>query len=489
MRIRFLFVVLLCSSMAFAQSLEEQFRSFSQNAHQRYSDFRDAANKKYSDFMRQTWDYYKMSAAFTQPEEKMVPPVVYEEPIHAHSVSTQVEVSESIPYTEVEPLPEPASAPEPIAPIEENKQKTVVYTFSYYGTQFTFRYPEHIRIYLTDLGENTLADEWERLSGDAFNNLIRDCILVRDVYQLCDWAYLMMLQQLGETIYGKTNEAVFLQAYIYSQSGYAMRLAKKDQNLYLLIGSKYQLYNVNYFEFDDTYFYAWGATDEDGFYICKGKFDSEQPLDLRIRSEQAFAADMVRVPMRTSKMAISASCVVNSNLIDFYNAYPTGTFGDNIGSRWVAYANAPVEESVRQMLYPTLKDAINGQTEKQAVTRLLNWVQTAFAYKYDDDVWGYDRAFFPSETLYYPYADCEDRSILLSRIVRDLLGLDVILVYYPGHLATAVGFNEDVSGEYLMYNGRKYVVCDPTFVGAPIGKSMPGMDNQQALVIPLSSVL
>ena len=152
MRIRFLFVVLLCSSMAFAQSLEEQFRSFSQNAHQRYSDFRDAANKKYSDFMRQTWDYYKMSAAFTQPEEKMVPPVVYEEPIHAHSVSTQVEVSESIPYTEVEPLPEPASAPEPIAPIEENKQKTVVYTFSYYGTQFTFRYPEHIRIYLTDLG-------------------------------------------------------------------------------------------------------------------------------------------------------------------------------------------------------------------------------------------------------------------------------------------------------------------------------------------------
>ena len=489
MRIRFLLVVLLCSSMVFAQSLEEQFRKFSQDAQQRYSDFRATANKQYADFMRQTWDYYKMSPAFTQPDEKKVPPVVYEEPIQANQASQQVAVSETIPYAEVEPLPEPAPAPQPIAPIEENQQKSAVYTFSYFGTQFKFRYPEHVGISLTDLEENTLADVWERMSGEAFNNLIRDCILVRDVYQLCDWAYLMMLQQLSETIYGKTNEAVLLQAFIYSQSGYAMRLAKKDNRLYLLIGSKYQLYNVNYFEFDDSYFYALGASGEDGFYICKGKFDSEQPLDLRIRSEQAFAADMVRVPMRTSKMAISASCVVNSNLIDFYNAYPTGTFGNNIGSRWAAYANAPVEESVRQTLYPTLQTAIDGQTEKQAVTRLLNWVQTAFTYKYDDDVWGYDRAFFPSETLYYPYADCEERSILLSRIIRDLLGLDVILVYYPGHLATAVGFNEDVSGEYLMYNGRKYVVCDPTFVGAPIGKSMPGMDNQQALVISLSSVL
>lgn len=56
---------------------------------------------------------------------------------------------------------------------------------------------------------------------------------------------------------------------------------------------------------------------------------------------------------------------------------------------------------------------------------ILNWVQTGSEYEYDDKVWRHDRAFFAEETLYYPYCDCEDRSILFSRFVRDLLGLDV----------------------------------------------------------------
>jgi uncharacterized caspase-like protein len=87
--------------------------------------------------------------------------------------------------------------------------------------------------------------------------------------------------------------------------------------------------------------------------------------------------------------------------------------------------------------------------------------------------------------LYYPYADCEDRSILFSRLVRDLLGLDVVLVYYPGHLATAVHFAQEVAGDYLQCKGKRYVVCDPTYVGAPVGRTIPGMNNQEAQIIAL----
>ena len=119
--------------------------------------------------------------------------------------------------------------------------------------------------------------------------------------------------------------------------------------------------------------------------------------------------------------------------------------------------------------------------------RLLNWVQTAFVYEYDDKVWGDDRAFFPEETLYYPYCDCEDRSILLSRLVRDLLGLKAMLIYYPGHLAMAVGFTQDVKGDYILLQGKKYVVCDPTYIGALVGVTMEGMDNETAKVILLDS--
>ena len=117
--------------------------------------------------------------------------------------------------------------------------------------------------------------------------------------------------------------------------------------------------------------------------------------------------------------------------------------------------------------------------------RLLNWVQTSLVYEYDDKVWGHDRAFFAEESLFYPYADCEDRSILISRLVRDLLGLKTILIYYPGHLAMAVGFTEDVKGDYILLNGHKFVVCDPTYIGARVGETMPKMDNATAKVILL----
>ena len=111
------------------------------------------------------------------------------------------------------------------------------------------------------------------------------------------------------------------------------------------------------------------------------------------------------------------------------------------------YANTPMDSESEQTLYPALRAAIKGLSEKEAVERLLNFVQTAFVYEYDDKVWGQDRAFFAEETLNYPYCDCEDRSILFSRLVRDLVGIDVALIYYPGHLATAVRFTETVKGD------------------------------------------
>ena len=76
-------------------------------------------------------------------------------------------------------------------------------------------------------------------------------------------------------------------------------------------------------------------------------------------------------------------------------------------------------------------------------------------------------------------------AILFSRLVRDLLGLKVLLVYYPGHLATAVCFTDNVTGDYISLNNQKYVVCDPTYIGAPVGATMPDMDNSSAKVILL----
>lgn len=53
------------------------------------------------------------------------------------------------------------------------------------------------------------------------------------------------------------------------------------------------------------------------------------------------------------------------------------------------------------------------------------------------------------------------------------------------HLAAAVRFTDSMNGDYLTLDGERYTVCDPTYIGAPAGMTMPGMDNRSASVIQL----
>ena len=474
--------ILICCSilssviLASAQSMEERYRAFQQAAKQDYSDFRDAVNARYVDFLRAAWEYYTVSPAIPHPEEEPVPPVIYDD--------KQQQDDKQIKGDQV-PQPTPTPTPQPVAPIIENDEDSKVVHITYYGTSFAFRAPKNKSISLPDIKAQTLAAAWEDLASEEYDNLMYDCLSARDNYQLCDWAYLSLLQQLTETLYPNSNAAVLLQAFIYANSGYQMRLAVTENGrLHMLIGSDYTFYDRGFYDIDGEKFFPLEELNE-GIAICNGSFENEKPLSLLIANEQHLSSVPTAMPKRKAQSGLTATCSVNKNLIDFYNTYPTGHYGDDFGTRWAAYANSPLDDAIRQELYPQLRSAIRGVPEAQAVNKLLNWVQTAFEYEYDDKVWGTDRAFFPAESLYYPYCDCEDRSILFSRIIRDLLDLDVVLLYYPGHLATAVNFHQDIHGDYLMIDGRKFIVCDPTYIGAPIGATMPDMDNKSAKIIPL----
>lgn len=470
------YILLVVASSISAQSLEERYRAFQQETKKTYSDFREKANADYAEFLRAAWEYYNVSPAIPHPEDNPTPPIIYDD---------KEEQQEQEIQGDVVPQPTPKPTPQPIAPIIENDDNSTIVRVTYYGTPFSFRAPKDKSISLPNVEAKTLAAVWEELASEEYNNLMYDCLSAREQYNLCDWAYLSLLQQLAEALYGKSNAAVLLQAFIYANSGYQMRLAVTENGrLHILIGSEYTFYDRSYYKLDGEKFFPIDNLTE-GIAICNGAFENEKPLSLLIANEQHLASTPTAMPKRKAQSGLTATCSINKNLIDFYNMYPTGHYGDDFGTRWAAYANSPLDEAIKQELYPQLMAAIRGVPEAQAVNLLLNWVQTAFEYEYDDKVWGGDRAFFPAESLHYPYCDCEDRSILFSRIIRDLLNLDVVLLYYPGHLATAVAFHQEIRGDYLMYDHRKFTICDPMYIGAPIGATMPGMDNHTAKIIPL----
>ena len=303
---------------------------------------------------------------------------------------------------------------------------------------------------------------------------------------LCDWAYLNMLSTFAKNVFGDSNEATMLTSYVYCQSGYKMRIGRNGQHIYLLYASEHNIYEIPYFNISSINYYPFECN-ENQLEICDASFPQEKPLSLYIPKNQIFEYKECKLRTLTSKRYpdIQIHVQVNENMIDFYNTYPTSEVNGNFMTRWAMYANTPLDEHVKEKLYPALMDKIKGLSQLEAVNKLLNWVQTAFVYEYDDKVWGHDRAFFAEETLYYPYCDCEDRAILFTRLVRDLLGLKTILVFYPGHLASAVCFTDNVSGDYISLNGKHYVITDPTYIGAPVGMTMPDMDNTEAHVILL----
>lgn len=466
---------------AMAQNALDEYENFKQFATKDFADFRTQCNLKYIRFLENSWKSFMRNEPLLLPDENTpVPPIPYDNTIE--TVNIEIEPVVVKPSVEI-------SQPKPIAPVHEiSPDDSETFNISFYGISPKIRLPRDAQLSLNDCSPKAIASAWEKLCGASTNNAIRDCLETRIRYNLCDWAYLLFLDQLGKQYCQSQNGATLLTAFFFCQSGYQMRLGINGNRLVLLYGSRHQIFNKPFFVVNATSFYPLGC-DAANLYICDAEFEGETPLSMLIDKELLFGTDQSSPRDIKSKHFADtyATTTVATNLIKFFDNYPASAIDGNPLTKWAMYANTPLSSSAKESLYPALKNAIKGCDEAMAANKLLNWIQTGFEYEYDDKVWGHDRAFFAEETLYYPFCDCEDRSILFSRLVRDLLGLEAALIYYPGHLATAVKFNNDINGDAVIIDGEKFIVCDPTYIGAPIGQQMPSLKNSRIEAIRLTN--
>lgn len=458
--------------------------AFNRNRASNFNDYRQKLNAEYVSKTREPWKGFNSFRGMTDPEKNVKPvaPVrMPEADVDKEKENKQLDIKDiATPIHQTTP-------PQPVAPIQEQQEpQGEMLRFSYLGTPLQVRKPQCTPFTLSGISENAVANAWEQLCKDSYNNMLVDCMRLRGKLKLCDWAYLMMLKEVGQAYCSNANAAMLLTAFLYSQSGYKMRLGVRDGALEMLYASQHQIYETPYIQMDGDNYYPLSRK-QGQVKVNAAKYPKEQSMSLWVSSDPLvqYQASPQRTLQSERYHDMSITVSANKNLLPFFSSYPSSEVGGNFMTRWAMYANTPLCQEVRQQLYPQLKNAIANRSQLEAVNRLLNWVQTAFVYEYDDKVWGGDRAFFAEETLYYPYCDCEDRSILFTRLVRDLLGLRCVLIYYPGHLASAVCMTEEVNGDYILLSGQKYIVCDPTYIGAPVGSTMPNMDNSQAKVILL----
>ncbi len=460
------------------------FDEFKQAQAQDYQDFRRQANEKYGEFAEAAWKWFRADAPIPKPKDDPTPPIV------APDDDNQQKIPHEVPIDTVTVPPLPKPQPQPITPVTPTPPKQEKFLeFSYFGTPCKLRTGELGSLSVSNATNSELASAWRHLVNNA-DVLLSDCLSARQDLNLCDWAYYCLLEQATEQLYGaRTNQQALAMAYLFGNSGYALRLVRVNGRLYLFFGTDHMVCEMPGFLVGGLRYYTMGDMPE-RFEVYELGFPKEQPMSLLVPNLPAFAktptANRQLKNNRSNGLDVTVS--TNKNLINFYDTYPTSFTDNDQITRWAMYANTPASDEMRENLYPSLRQQLAGLEPFEAVSRMLHWMQYAFEYGYDTKIWGGDRAFFPDETLYYPYQDCEDRAILFTRIVRDLVGLPCVLVYYPDHLASAVSFDDvaDVQGDYLTLKGRKFIICDPTYIGAAIGRTMPKMDNASAKAILLT---
>lgn len=461
----------------FKQRKRQEWATYKDSKQKAWADYRDKLNKDYAEKMSRQWTTCRVSAAKPVPKRPEPPrPLLKtdQKPIPTKAVSYSKYVS-AVTY----------DSPQPFQPIAHpDNEQDAAYTFSFHSTPCKVHLLKEMYFSLPNVSESAVADGWRILSASGYDIIADDCLNYRDQLDLNDWGYIELVKCLSQTFFGEsTNEAVLMQAYLLVQSGYKVRLARTGDRLVLMMPFTTTIYQFSFFILDDEQYYLMDDNKEGGtYYIFNCKFTGEKTASLDIKGEPRFFDEPTPKRTFSSSRYPDASAIIstNRNLMAFYNSCP-------VTSDWASYARASLSRKVKRNLYPTLKKHIAGKSELEAANILINFVQTAFDYKSDQDQFGYERPLFGDELFYYPYSDCEDRSILFSILVRDLLKLEVVLLNYPGHLATAVRFNEEVSGYYFLINGQKFVLCDPTYIGAPVGDCMPQYVGTSAVIVEIGN--
>jgi hypothetical protein len=110
------------------------------------------------------------------------------------------------------------------------------------------------------------------------------------------------------------------------------------------------------------------------------------------------------------------------------------------------------------------RERTKGMSDSSVVRYLLSFVRMGFKFEDDAVSFGYQKPMVVEEVLYYPTADCEDKSALFFYLVKELLNVDVLVLKYPKHVNVAVLLDKPY-GKPFVYKGKEYSVCETNLLG------------------------
>lgn len=463
----------------------KQFGRYKRKKQTEFDEYLEQRNCEFAAYLSERWVEYQSfrgvdPPTFPEPVKPVFKPLGGEKP-----------VPEELPLKSVVPVPGPVPdaplvKPDPDFSPMQHPQMSHCSTWDL-GSYCIPLFEGMDSYRMQDASERSVSEMWSWLSADnRMDEVVESFLIYREWFSLNDYLFMRVVKHLMYEVVNSSNESVVVTMFILAQCGYDVKCANKNNELVLLIPFRETIYGMTYLTYgSDRKYYVIDNPEGDGSFYSFDKCFSPSSVSMSVSFKKMLSFDEAGVSdieakdfcsERFPQMCVSAE--INRIIINALDHYPVVD--------WNIYANTPMSEELEQSVMPRLASLVSGTSETEAANMLINFVQTAFEYKTDEEQFGRERPLFVDETFHYPYSDCEDRAILYSYLVRHLLHLDVVLLHYSNHLATAVRFNELVSGDYVMVDGQKYIICDPTYIGADIGETMPQYRNSEVEVVKLT---
>ncbi len=125
-------------------------------------------------------------------------------------------------------------------------------------------------------------------------------------------------------------------------------------------------------------------------------------------------------------------------------------------------------------------------SDYEMVMEAINFVQKNIEYRGDMETKGVvEYPKYPIETLFDGCGDCEDTSVLLAAIIKQM-NYGVILLAYDDHMAVGIKGGDGLFGTYYEYEGSKYFYVETTANGWRIGDVPAEYANKQAEVVVIN---
>ena len=503
---------------------EQSYNNSMNQKNKEYQDFVDKQNAEFAEFVAKKWELFEEFAKDRLEMNKPKPataPVTEEttENIDVESKDIDYNIEEELPkvthsiailydgnkrsnYVQrmrleksgVVDVPTTETAVE--QPVKIEKANNI--SLNFYGRKVDISVDPKLRFKSNGIDEQNVSKYFTKIAKyqDETHALWGELKGIVDEFGLNEWGYFCLLRTLSEKMLTNINDRVLFCFYMLrNEGGFKVRLGRGSQsgNLTLLIAldNSKQVYSYSYFRFADDeksnkkvkyYTVYGGGKAKEGIYsydFCQQDVEKKQmALDFDHILNMG-ECDTTRILKLTNNIKVELP--YNKSHIEYLDDVPMTVFP--------IYFVSALSIETQQKLQKTFEEMRSQYTPTQFIGMLLHFVQTAFDYKTDEEQFGYEKYFYPEEVLGYPYCDCEDRSALFAWLVQKYTNAKVIGLQYEGHVSTAVWFGDDVNinGDGFMYEGKKYYVCDPTYINAGIGMTMPQYKGVTPKVIKLKN--